>query len=403
MVSIVHPSTLRINIDSINIDFIKLNVQNGRMTTLIGSNEAARMLGVSTSTLYAYVSRGRIERSSAPDGRTSLFALDEVEALATRSRRAAPGPRPTIDVRVSSAITRLHEGGVVVRGYDITNIVASHHFEDVAELLWSGTLAQATRWPAADRADWAALDALAELDSISRLAVAAHVLGARHPDDNAPAAARRLLRCTPSLLGSTRATGLFARRLTAAWITRPSNEAVNAIDSALCLLADHELASSTLAVRVAASVRANPYLSISAGLAVVAGPLHGRAAEQVHCFLTECAQSGVESTIAQWRAERRRIPGFGHKVYRGRDPRFDVLLQQVRQLGDLSLVDEVLAEVGRLIPKHPNIDLALGALSWRLGLPADIPLFAVARIAGWAAHHAEELDAAPVRYRGITT
>jgi citrate synthase len=62
----------------------------------------------------------------------------------------------------------------------------------------------------------------------------------------------------------------------------------------------------------------------------------------------------------------------------------------------------VLAEVGRVVPKHPNIDVAPSALTFAAGLEDRIPTFAVARIAGWAAHDAEELDEPPVRFRGIT-
>ena len=69
--------------------------------------------------------------------------------------------------------------------------------------------------------------------------------------------------------------------------------------------------------------------------------------------------------------------------------------------GRISVVHETLAEVGRSITHPPNIDLALGALSWVAGLDPDVPIFAVARTAGWAAHYAEEIEEAPVRFRGI--
>jgi citrate synthase len=68
----------------------------------------------------------------------------------------------------------------------------------------------------------------------------------------------------------------------------------------------------------------------------------------------------------------------------------------------MAVVDAVIAEVGRTVPKHPNVDLALGALSWIGGFNPQAPLFAIARIAGWAAHYNEELHAPPVRYRGVS-
>jgi citrate synthase len=67
------------------------------------------------------------------------------------------------------------------------------------------------------------------------------------------------------------------------------------------------------------------------------------------------------------------------------------------------LVDAVVAEAGRVLPHPPNVDLALGALTWATGLDASTPIFAVARIAGWGAHYAEELNERPVRFRGVAT
>ncbi|MEZ5381375.1 MAG: citrate/2-methylcitrate synthase [Microthrixaceae bacterium] len=395
------------------------------MSTYVRSDEAARILGVSKATLYAYVSRGRVGRTTAADGRTSLFAVDELEAVAGRGRRAPLEPRPTIDVQIASAITVLGEGSVRLRGHDLAVLVAEGTFEDVAELLWTDTWSPGTTWPSANRSDLAAVSTLRQpgpdtstgghaparqpglgaLAPVPRLAVAAHLLDAAHPGDDAPAAARRLLAVAPTLVGSRRTSGQFAQRLAAAWRSEPSGELVAAVDLALSLLADHELATSTLAVRVAASVRASAYGALAAGLATVDGALHGSASSAAAEFLAECAAEGAAAVVRRHRADRRRIPGLGHKVYRAVDPRFELLMPAVRDLaaGDerLEVIDDVLAEVGRTVPHQPNIDLALGALAWVAGLDADVPIFAIARIAGWAAHYTEELNEAPVRYRGL--
>ncbi len=109
--------------------------------------------------------------------------------------------------------------------------------------------------------------------------------------------------------------------------------------------------------------------------------------------------------MARARAERRRIPGFGHKIYRHTDPRFAPLLAAARRVAPddirFDVIDAVLAEVARTIPTQPNVDFALGALSWVAELPDDAPIFAVARLAGWAAHYDEELGEPPVRFRGL--
>ncbi|MGI9646082.1 MAG: citrate/2-methylcitrate synthase, partial [Ilumatobacteraceae bacterium] len=263
------------------------------MTTYVRSAEAARLLGVSPSTLYAYVSRGRIGRRTAADGRASLFALDEVEALADRSRRGRHPARPTIDVQITSAVTSLSEDGVTVRGHDLPALVSAHPFEDVAELLWTDRLPdEPVRWPTPRAADTELCDrvtALPGLSSIGRLAVAAQTLASTSPEDEPSLAARRLITLAPGLLGSSRVTGRFARRLTHAWRSKPSSQLVDAIDTALGLLADHELATSTLAVRVAASVRTSSYGALAAGLATVEGALHGSASAASHRLLADCA------------------------------------------------------------------------------------------------------------------
>ena len=380
------------------------------MSTLIRAGDAADILGVSKPTLYAYVSRGRLTRTTAADGRTSLFDRNEVEQLVERSRRSASGPRPTIDVQIRSSITTMHEEALEFRCHDVIALVSTRHFEDVAELLWSNDADVApagTTWPKADSDDLAALSPIDDLDTtpIGRLAIAAHTVDARHRNDDAATAARRLLLVTPALLGSRRRTGAYAHRLASAWQTQPSPDLVAAVDTALALLADHELATSTLAVRIAASARTTPLAAIATGLASIEGELHGSASAAAHRFLDRCATHGTASSVAELRSARQLIPGFGHKVYRGVDPRFGPLIDAIRPLDPnsnrLALVDEVIAEVGRTLPHQPNVDLALGTLTWVAGLDPNTPIFAVARIAGWAAHYLEELDEAPLRFRGI--
>lgn len=380
------------------------------MGTLIRATQAAETLGVSTATLYAYVSRGRLTRTTAADGRTSLFDRDEIEKLSERSRRSVPGPRPTIDVQIRSDITTMHESSLEFRGHDVVTLVRDRHFEDVAELLWSNDETPppvGTSWPRPDAHDLETFDRVADLDAtpIGRLAIAAHVLDARHRDDDPAAAALRLLLVAPTLFGSRRHTGSYALRLASAWSTRPPAALANTVDTALALLADHELATSTLAVRVAASARTTPYAAFATGLATIEGTLHGSASSEAHRLLQRCAEDGAVAAIAELRSARRPVPGFGHKVYRGVDPRFGPLIEAIRSLdpnGDaLAVVDEVVREVGRTLPHQPNVDLALGALTWIAQLDPNTPIFAVARIAGWAAHYIEELDEPPLRFRGV--
>jgi citrate synthase len=404
----------QINIASINIDSVNQFDDDDTMSTLIRSAEAARLLGVTQATLYAYVSRGRVSRQTAADGRASLFSLDEIEELARTSRRAPLAPTPTIDVQITSRVTTLSEEGVRYRGRMLAELVEGHHYEDVAELIWSSVeppsepAAWPTVWPAADVADLERCATVRRLGDISvpqRMAIATSILSAAHPHDSAGTAGRRLLLVTPTMLGSTRADGRYAERIVSIWMPRPPPEVVRAVDVAMMCLADHELATSTLAVRIAASVRTSPYGALAAGLAVVEGALHGSAAPTAHRFIDECASDGTRTVVRRYREEHRPIPGFGHKVYRSVDPRCELLLTAVRAIDPggerMRLVDEVIAEVGRVLPHPPNVDVALGALTWVAGLDPDIQIFAIARVAGWAAHYAEELEERAVRFRGL--
>jgi citrate synthase len=225
-------------------------------------------------------------------------------------------------------------------------------------------------------------------------------------DDTGADAARTLLALAPSLLGGP-LTGDVASRLAACFRRRPGAELVAAVSRALVLLADHELATSTLAVRVAASVRVDPYSALAVGLEVVGGALHGGASTAAAALLDDVVGRGADTAVDAVLSAGLRLPGFGHSVYRNGDPRLQPLLEVVRRLpapsDRLEAVDALIAAAGRRVGQLPNVDLGLGALAFVAGLPRIASLFAVARIAGWAAHLDEELGERPVRYRGVTS
>ena len=123
------------------------------MTRFVGAAEAARHLGVQRATLYAYVSRGLVERRLAVDGRTSLYSLDDLDTLARRGRQRAAAPRPSLDVHIATAITTLDESGPRYRNRDVATLAASASYEQVAELLWTGALPDRVEWPSPDPAD----------------------------------------------------------------------------------------------------------------------------------------------------------------------------------------------------------------------------------------------------------
>ena len=176
------------------------------------------------------------------------------------------------------------------------------------------------------------------------------------------------------------------------------------LDAAFILLADHGLAASTFAARIAASVRADPYSIALAGLGTVGGVLHGAASRTVHQLLADAAATSPERAIGRQLDAGRRIPGIGHRIYRTVDPRERPLTERIRRAwatdDRLAVVDDVRRLVTERFPQPVNVDFALGSLTWLAGMQADAgeSIF-VARTAGWIAHGIEEFGERPVRFR----
>ena len=396
------------------------------MAEFLTATEAARRLGVKPATLYAYVSRGVLSRGKAADGRASLFSADEVERLARRGRPRRPAG--AADITVQSAITEIAGDRLRFRGLDATRLAVSRSFEEVAELLWTGDLpARAPRqaWQATPAALAAGRAAQAALPAgtlpLERLQVIVPAMAATDPlrlqlDPSAVIAAGRniiagMVACLPSRV--TAAAGQPTAELlwTRLCDQRASAGLMRAMSAALVLLADHELAASTLAARAAASVRADPYAVVGAGLGAVSGALHGGASLGAEALVA--AASGpddVPRVVAELLRRGEKVPGFGHFVYRGGDPRAIVLLDLVRRAapksGQLAVAEAVLAEVGQKSLPEPNIDFALATLARVAGMVrgAGEAIFAVARTAGWIAHALEAYAGdTPLRPRAVYT
>jgi citrate synthase len=191
----------------------------------------------------------------------------------------------------------------------------------------------------------------------------------------------------------------------------PSPGLLAALRAALVLLADHELAASTLAARVAASVQADPYAVVATGLGAVGGALHGGASLGAQVMLAAAdGPAAAPRVVGDLLRRGERVPGFGHFVYRSGDPRAGLLLGLVREAVPgsprLAVADAVLAETRRRSLPEPNIDFALAALASCAGMitGAGEAVFAVARTAGWLAHALEEYAArTPLRPRALYT
>ncbi|MHC0428736.1 citrate/2-methylcitrate synthase [Streptomyces sp. O3] len=399
-----------------------------RLTT----REAAERLGVKPETVYAYVSRGQLTSRRGPGGRGSTFDPEEVDALSRKGRREpAAGD---VAQRISTGITLIGDDRYYYRGVDATELARRHSYEEIADWLWTGTLRPGVRFTAQDAALAAARRAVAALPgdsgSTDRLRVAAIAASAADPlrFDLTPQAvlgtARGLIPLLVEALpeaGGERlheerhhqgrhgesGDGRLARRLWSRLTARPADgPSVRALDLALGLLIDHDLAASTLAVRVAASARAHPYAVVSAGLGVLEGPLHGAASGLAHRMLTEVLERGsAAAVVADHLRAGRRVPGLGHRLYPGPDPRAQALFSALDELPAagpaLAAAREVEAVTARHAALHANVDLALAVLSVAHRMPAEAgeTVFAVARTAGWIAHALEEYEEPPLRMR----
>jgi citrate synthase len=419
-------------------------MEGGRSERL-STAEAAERLGVKPATLYAYVSRGLLGRERSADGRTSTFDPAEIDRLA-RPGRARRGRRPAAELLVPSALTAIDRGLPWYRGLAVPELAGTRSFEEVAEWLWTARFPDPVpAWRASQPALDAGRQAQAALPHgalpLERIRVIAAALPAGDElrlelRPAAVTAAGRslvagLVDCLPRLAprppgrrGQREArapgrpgrpppdAGPIAARL---WMglspLDPEPELVRVVDAALVLLADHELAASTLAARVAASVRADPYAVASAGLAVVSGSLHGGASLGIEALLDEIDRPDQAASVVGTRLRRgERLRGFGHRLYPDGDPRAATLLARLRATADSSprmeVVDSLLQAARRRGLPEPNVDLALAALAHVTGMThgAGEAIFATARTAGWIAHALEEYERnAPIRPRAVYT
>lgn len=385
-------------------------------TRLLSAAAAASQLGIKPATLYAYVSRGRLTAFSRPDRRGSWFDPEQIDVLGRRARGPAER-RP--DVRIPSAVTLIERGRYWYRGVDPAVCANRLSFERVAELLWTGREGT-TEWPvdarAVSRARRGAALLPAHAGPTERLRVIVSHLATGDPwrsdlrPEGALATARRLMADAVAALVPTR-DGSIADRV-ALWVAnrRLPGPAVWAIERALIVMADHELAASTVAVRVAASFRADPYAAVLAGLGVMTGTLHGGASRVIEELLRDMAAGarGREPALvmSRWLSQAGAIPGFGHPLYPDGDPRVEMLLRFVRPLGSLRHA-EALRQMAQSRGVAPaNLDFALAALTHVLKLPVGSgeALFTVARMAGWLAHALEEYaERTDFRLRAVYT
>jgi citrate synthase len=183
----------------------------------------------------------------------------------------------------------------------------------------------------------------------------------------------------------------------------PSPTAERALDIALILHADHELNASTFAARVTAATLSDMHSAITSAIGALKGPLHGGANEAAFHILQTIDESGADPVeyVKAMLAQKKKIPGFGHRVYHTEDPRATHLRAMSRDLGkaigqpkwfDMSHKIEEFVKGDKKL--NANVDFYSASTYHVLGIDVDLftPVFAVSRVSGWAAHVIEQLD-----------
>jgi 2-methylcitrate synthase len=184
---------------------------------------------------------------------------------------------------------------------------------------------------------------------------------------------------------------------------RPSGTAARAFDVALILHADHELNASTFAARVTAATLSDMHSAVTSAIGTLKGPLHGGANEAVFRILEAIDRSGADPVeyVRGMLAQKKKVPGFGHRVYHTEDPRATHLRKMSKELGESS-GEPKWFEISRRIEQfinedkklNANVDFYSASTYHTLGIDLDLftPIFAVSRVSGWTAHVIEQLD-----------
>lgn len=392
----------------------------------LSAEEASEELSVSVRTLYAYVSRGLV-RSEETGGsrRNRRYRAEDVRMLKERKEKRRD-PEGTAESALDwgspvleSSITLIEDGRLYYRGEDAVELSGHCTLERVAEFIWTGSMPEneyergipeslvASEEPFSKGiAQTVKNTSLGHGAPTGVLGAALQLAAAEDPAayDLRPASVRRTAARMLRLLAASatdsepKSGRTVARILQESWV--PGREdAVALIDRALILCADHELNVSAFTARCVASAGSTPYAVVIAGLCALGGVRHGGASRRVEALLREVESSdSIYAAISDRLGRGESIPGFGHQLYPGGDPRASALLEAMASAsltsGAITLGEQVAWNVSGLIGERPNLDFALAVLSRALGLPAGgaLTIFSIGRTVGWVGHAIEQYE-----------
>ena len=377
------------------------------------AKEAAEVLDISLATLYSYVSRGLI-RSEAIGGskRSRRYRREDVEQLQQRkSIRRNPVQAGEEMLHwgmpvMESGITLITDGGLYYRGEDALWLARGVSVEEVAGLIWMGNVGKADEiWgaeidvelPESVQEICRGLTPVEAFQVVLPLVASQDLAAYDLRPERITQTGAKILNLMVTVVGGADEGGLkLGERLQRVWAENVENAAY-LFNAAMILCADHELNVSAFTARCVASAGSTPYQVVLAGLAALHGVKHGGAVSRVEAFLREVGESNRARMVIGERLKRgEAIPGFGHRLYAGGDPRGRLLLglieENLPETEELVLGKTVVEAVRDLTGQHPTIDMGLAVLSRVLDLPTGggIALFAMGRTIGWIGHAMEQ-------------
>jgi len=345
-----------------------------------------------------------------------------------------------------TAICSVEQGALIYRGYEIHDLAAHATFEEVAHLLLVGhkpTGSELARFKEELVADRALPRLVVEFLKSSGpmlkegtavpmdvLRTAVSILGHLDADcqDNSPEAnlrkSKRLLAKVPTIIGHMQnvidgraivgqekggdpALSHSGNLLYMMSGTKPDKDAERVMDVSLILYAEHDLNASTFTCRVIAATLSDMHGAVCGGIAALKGPLHGGANEAAMEMLKEvrpfvdAGRGSVNDWMQQAFKEKRKLMGFGHRVYKNGDHRAPILNKLGRAVAQkrgadwlrwFQIGDEVEAVMLRDKKIHPNVDFPCGMTYYTMGIPVPqyTPIFVASRVSGWCAHVMEQ-------------
>jgi len=335
-------------------------------------------------------------------------------------------------VATTSSISSIIDGVLTYRGIDIDELAENATFEEVIHLLWFGKLpnqAELTQLQKDLGASAAVPGPVIEqlklypkgTNSMAALRTAVSALALYDEEANDMSSAANVRKAIKLQAQLPTIVAAFARirqglepiapkenasisenflyMLTG---QNPDRIAIEALDKALVLHADHELNASTFASRVTVATLSDMYSGVTSAIGALKGPLHGGANEAVMAMLEEIGTlSNVETYVNRKLENKEKLMGFGHRVYKNGDPRAKHLQKMSYELGKLTgnlewyeMSVKIEDMVTSLKGLKPNVDFYSASVYTTLNIPRDLftPIFAISRTSGWTAHILEQYD-----------